>query len=296
MTPETKAQRALFEQFIETAVKPEKTIMAVVAIGSLATGWAGPNSDADAIAFLSPLSHTVLPAEAIWNPTDNNYYSLFTEDETVLANGLHLDISRLDWKQWADPEFVWPEPRRAELSQGWVAYDPTGIVTRTIQQRTAYDYDLRLARLDESLVWLDHHLHQQSAEEMWGRLPTAVAFDKLQSAYNYLVQALFAYNHQWRVWRNQEMKYLLRLAWLPDNFAERVLIAMHPPSLDQSGFVAQADRLRTLFAELLEELIRQGDYTHVPIDQAYLRYYDEPGHTWNMDEWLKFNFVHRHSQ
>ena len=119
-------------------------------------------------------------------------------------------------------------------------------------------------------------------------LGPTIALDQLEAAYNYLVQALFAYNHQWRPWRNREMQILLRLPWLPDDFANRALIAANTPNLEYDGYIIRVNMLRDLFNELLSQLIAAGDYSRTPIDQAFIRSHEEPGRAWNMVEWNKF--------
>ncbi|MCP4426963.1 MAG: hypothetical protein GY803_20935 [Chloroflexi bacterium] len=283
MTPETKQKRERFQQFIQTVLASETVVKGVVAIGSMATGHMTAVSDIDAVVFLDPFDPYIIPAEAIWRLADNTFHSIF--NETV--DGLQVDFARLNWQQWSDPDFEWPEGRRAELSVGWIAYDPSGQVTELINQRAAYDDDLRLARLDEAIVWLDQHLNSKP-ELAWEKLGLAIALDRLEAAYNYLAQALFAFNRRWRPWRNREMQTLLQLPWLPDNFAERVLIAANAPSLDHDGYTARTDMLCDLFDELLSQLVANGDYSNTPIDQAFIRSSDEPGRAWNMDEWNKF--------
>lgn len=283
MTPETKQRRAQFQAFIEAVLAPETAVKGVVAIGSMATGHMTASSDIDAIVFLDPFDLYIVPAEAVWRPEDDTFHSIFGEN----VDGLQVDLTRLSWQQWSAPDFEWPEGRRAELSLGWVAYDPNGETARLISQRTTYDDDARLARLDEAIVWLDQHLNWKP-EPVWEKLGPAIALDRLEAAYHYLARALFAYNRRWQPWRNREMQTLLQLPWLPDNFAERALIAANAPSLDQDGYMARTNMLRDLFNELLAQLIANGDYSNTPIDQAFIRSHEEPGRAWNMDEWNKF--------
>ncbi len=284
MTPETEQMRAQFQQFISTVLEPETAVKGVVAIGSMATGHMTAASDIDAIVFLDPFDYYIIPAEAVWQPDDDTFHSIFN-DAIV---GLSLDFARLSWQEWSNPAFKWPEGRRAELSAGWIAHDPRGEVAQLIRQRTAYDNDLRLARLDEALVWLDQHINWKSPEILWEKLGPAIALDRLEAAYHYLVQALFAFNRRWRPWRNREMQILLQMPWLPDHFAERALIAANAPSLDYDGYLTRINMLRDLFQELMSKLIENGDYSNTPIDQAFIRSNDEPGRAWNMDEWNKF--------
>lgn len=181
-----------------------------------------------------------------------------------------------------------------ELAEGWIAFDRVGAVSQLIATRTAYSDQIRMERLDEALVWLDQHLKWDDPQELWQSLGPAIAHDRLHAAYDYLVQALFAYNRRWRPWRNREMSYLLKLPWLPDEFAQRVLTALNAPGHDYAGYYARFTMLRTLFDEVRAQLVQAGLYApDDPVGEAFVRRAEEPGRAWNMDEW---NAVHRNRQ
>lgn len=284
MTPATEAKRKDFSDFIQRVLAPEPAVKGVVGIGSIATGHMRPDSDVDAVIFLDPLDYYIVPAEAIWRPGDNTFHSIFDNQ----VKGLQVDFLRLAWQKWADSDYEWPEGRRAELAQGWVAFDPSGEVARLIGERTMYSEEIRLERLDEAIIWLDQHLGGDKPQAVWDELGPAIAHDRLHAAYDCLVQALFAYNRQWRVWRNREMNTLLTLPWLPEDFEKRVLVAANAPSLDEDGYQARVENLRGLFNDVLAQLVAAGDYSPTPIDQAFIRRSEEPGRSWNMEEWNKF--------
>jgi len=286
ITPTTEEKRVQFIAFVNQLFASEEAVRGVVGIGSLASGHMRPGSDLDAIIFLDPFDLYIVPAEAIWQPTEDKFYSIFDSEQQ--CGGLQIDFLRLPFQQWAKPDFIWPEERRAELSNGWIAYDPGGAIARLIAQKTVYDDTLRLNRLDEAIVWLDELLSGETPAQVWHSLGPVIAHDRLQAAYRNLVEGLFAYNRQWRIWRNREMNVLLNLAWLPPDFATRVLTAVTPPNPTFDGYMARATALRALFADLLTQLIANGDYSHAPIDQAFMRLHEEPGRAWNMDEWNKF--------
>jgi predicted nucleotidyltransferase len=286
MTPATKQKREQLKEYIERVLVPDSAVKAVIGIGSIATGHMRSDSDIDAVVFLDPFDYYIVPAEAVWHPGNATYYSILNEE--AREEGLPLNFVRLNWQEWRDPDFDWPEERRAELSMGWVAYDRSGQVTKLIAERTAYPRDLRLARLDEAIIWLDQHLSEDKVQQCWQHLEPAIAHDRLQVAHNYLVQALFAYNRAWRVWRHREMEALLTLPWLPQDFAGRVLTATNAPGLDVDGYMARAEMIRALFEELLDQLRQGGDYSNMPVDQAFIRSREEPGRAWNMEEWNKF--------
>ncbi|MEM8532076.1 MAG: nucleotidyltransferase domain-containing protein [Chloroflexota bacterium] len=280
MTPETHTKRDQLQTFIEREMSPHSAVKGVVGIGSIATGNAHANSDIDAVVFLEPFDPYIVPAECIWRPSDASYHSILSEVE-----GWQLDFARFDLTQWSHPDFNWPEGRCAELSSGWLAFDRDGQVTQLIATRTAYPDDLRVTRLDEAITWLDQHLSDDAPEHVWEQFGPIIAHDRLSAAYHYLAQALFAYNWRWRVWRNREIEALLSLPWLPDAFAESILLVLTAPSLDHDGYMARVETLSMFFADLLEQVVADGIYTEDPISEAFIRRSAEPGRAWNMDEW-----------
>ncbi len=276
----TRQKRADLQLLIDTVLVQEPAVQGLVGIGSIANGLARPDSDIDAILFLDPLDLYIVPAEATWRPSDDSFHSIFTD-----VDGLQLDLTRLDLRDWSDPAFDWPEGRRSEMANGWLAYDRDGRIAKLIAERTTYDEQTRLARLDEALVWLDGHLSEDGPQQRWESLEPLVAHDRLQAAYVYLVRALFAVNRCWQPWRNREMPALLALPWLPKDFAARVFDAANATSLDYAGYMQRVQALCGLFNDLCEHLAADSNYGDDVIGEAFVRSHDEPGRAWNMDEW-----------
>jgi hypothetical protein len=270
--------------FIERELVPEPAVQAVIGIGSIASGLAQPDSDIDAIIFLDPLDWYIVPAEFIWCPDDGSFHSIFSP-EPGLEEGIQFDFARFDLVQWADQSYEWSEERCAELHEGWMAFDRSGQVVELIAMRTAYTDKIRTAKLDEALTWLDQHLSGDRPQRRWESLGSVIAHDRLQAAYEYLVQALFAYNRRWRPWRNREASSLLALPWLPEGFADRVLVALNAPACDYTGYLTRMDALRALFQDLTNRLVADGEYGDDVIGEAFIRSHDEPGWAWNMDQW-----------
>lgn len=285
MTPATLEKRRDLSAFVERVLAPEPAVQAVVAIGSVATGRARPDSDIDAVLFLDPYDEYIVPAESKWCPADGSFHSIF--EDLHAREKIQLDFHRLALAQWADPAYEWPEGRRAELAAGWTAFDRSGRVSELIAERTRYTDGVRVARLDEAVNWLDYHLAGDRPRRNWESLGPAIAHDRLQAAYEYLAQGLFAYNRQWHPWRNRQASALLALPWLPEGFADRVLPALNAPSLGEAGYQARVDALRGLFDDLLARLVTDGVYGSDPTSEAFIRGNDEPGRAWNMDEWNK---------
>ncbi|MBN1873750.1 MAG: hypothetical protein JXA33_05935 [Anaerolineae bacterium] len=270
--------------FIECELVPEPAIQAVIGIGSIASGLARPDSDIDAIIFLDPLDWYVVPAEFIWCPSDSSFHSIFSP-EPGLEEGIQFDFARFDLVQWADPSYEWAEERCAELHEGWLAFDRSGQVAELIATRTTYTDNIRTAKLDEAITWLDQHLSGDKPQRRWERLGAIIAHDRLQAAYEYLAQALFAYNRHWRPWRNREMSSLLTLPWLPEGFADRVLVALNAPACDYTGYLTRMDALRALFQDLTHRLVTDGEYGDDVISEAFIRSHDESGRARNMEQW-----------
>lgn len=285
ITPATVQKRQDLMAFIERELAPEPSVQAVIGIGSIATGLARSDSDIDAIVFLDPFDWYVVPAEFKWRRSDGTFHSIFSQEAGLEEGNIEFDFARLDLTRWTDPSYDWPEGRCAEMCEGWMAFDRSGQVADLIATRTAYTDKIRTVKLDEAITWLDQHLSDDGPQLRWDSLGPVIAHDRLQAAYDYLVQALFAYNRCWRPWRNREMSSLLVLPWLPKGFADYVLTALNAPSPDHAGYLTRADILRTLFQDLIDRLVADGDYGDDAIGEAFIRGHDEPGRAWNMDEW-----------
>ena len=114
-----------------------------------------------------------------------------------------------------------------------------------------------------------------------------MAFDRLNSAYDWLAQALYALNRRWRPWRNREMDALLELPWLPGGFQAQVLVVVAGSGHDQAGYQARVKALEPLFTAVLARSLELGIYRKDPIGEAFVRGHDEPGRDWNMAEWVE---------
>ena len=270
---------------IERLFAPEACVQGVVGVGSIATNTAREGSDIDALVFMHPIDEYIVPAESIWCPWDDTFHSIFTQDTRIQREGIQLDVKLCDLKQWQHDDGVWTEGQRAGLTGAWIAFDRDGSVTKLIAERTAYDDATRTAKLDEAVCALEGLLLHGAPDSVWETLGPLVAFDRLNAAYDALVQLLFALNRRWRPWRNREMSHLLRLPWLPKDFEMRALTAMNALSNTREGFTARVIAIRAMFDDVLAELQREGFYGANPIDEAFMRSHNEPGRAWNMDEW-----------
>jgi hypothetical protein len=233
------------ELFVSRICEPEECIQAVMAIGSVAAGRAGPESDIDAIIFMDPLDLYAVPAESVWSPDDGSFHGIFSPEarhpipcSSIFCGSLGL---------WQATGFEWPEPRLAELASGKVVFDRHGAVGELIQKRSHYAEKTQRQKLDEAVTWLDQLLAGDTCAETWSRYGPAIALDRLNSAYDWLVQALFALNRRWRPWRNREMSTLIELAWLPADFHEQALVAAAGSGHDRTGY---EDRVHALDALL----------------------------------------------
>src|SRR5262245_15080821 len=117
--------RAILEQkrhellrFIQQEIVAETAVQALIAIGSLATGTPRPDSDIDAVVFLAPFDLYAVPAEFQWRLSDGTFHDIVVD----LTDAVQFDFKRFDLTQWSQLTFVWPEPLRAELNTGWIAF------------------------------------------------------------------------------------------------------------------------------------------------------------------------------
>ena len=154
-----------------------------------------------------------------------------------------------------------------------------------IKERTKFTDELRQSRLDEAFLQLDQLLNASKAERTWETLGSSIAHDYLHSAYNYLVQAIFAYNRRWRPWRSRELSYLFKLPWLPEGFEGQILLATNALSVTQDGYQQRLTLLRQFFDELVVKCQRDELYGLNAGSEAFIRQHDEPGRDWNMVEW-----------
>jgi hypothetical protein len=209
----------------------------------------------------------------------------FIQREVVTEPAVQFDFKRLDLAEWSRPTHVWPEPLLGELSEGWVAYDPDGRAGRLITERTAYPDEVRRERLDEALIQLDLLLDDSNAERVWVSLGPHQAHARLHSAWDYLVQAIFAYNCRWRTWRSRELSHLVNLPWLPDGLAAQMLGAMNALSETEAGYRMRLEILQALFSQVIARFQEDGLYGSNPISEAFIRRNDEPGRSWKIAEW-----------
>jgi hypothetical protein len=282
-TAATIQKRQQLSDFIDQVLKPEPAIRAVVGVGSIAFGTMRPDSDIDAVIFMDPVDHYIVPSESRWVPETNTFHSIFSNDPAVRKTGIQFDFHHFDLKEWSDPSFEWSEGQCAAFVESWLAYDRDGNVAQLIAERTAYTESIRTRHLDKAL--LDLQLTWDDPTKLWDHLGPAVAFDRAQAGYDALIRGLFAYNWCWRPWRIREMTYVLTLPWLPPDFATRVMPALNGPSLDLAGYCQRFSALGELRDDLLAQLADETAYGSDPIDQAFTRSHDLPGYAYNMDEW-----------
>ena len=294
MSPSTEVKRRQLEDFVERRLRQHDAVRAVIAVGSVGAGTAHEGSDIDVAVFLEPYDSYLVPAEAIWCSSTDTFHSIFTKDAEIQRDGIQLDFQRHDLQRWRAPEHPWPGPVRAELAAGWTAFDRDGEVSGLIADHAAYSEEHRLTQLDEAITWLDQHLDEGDIVQRWETLGPVVAHDRLQAAYDYLVQGLFAANRRWRIWRNREMTALLDLAWLPPGFEYAVLDAAIGSGHSRAAYLARAATLRELFGQLLTHLRADGTYGPDPVSEAFIRSHAEPGRAWNLDQWINENLA-RHA-
>ena len=283
MNTATKRKRSELLTYIQREIIPEACVQGVVAIGSVAKGIARDDSDIDAVVFLEPFDLYAVPAEFNWKPDKGTFHGIFS----AVENSIQLDFKRIDLAQWSKQTYVWPESICAELREGWVAFDRNGGIQKLIAERTKFGDEIRQARLDEAITRLDWLLSERTTDRTWITLGPNIAHYRLHSAYDYLMQALFAYNHRWRTFRSRELSDLSNMPWLPERFEEQLLLATNALSVTREGYQQRVTALRDCFNELIAKCQQDGLYGENAVSEAFIRQHDEPGRDWNMDEWNK---------
>jgi len=283
MNVATKQKRTDLSGFIQQEVIAETSVQGLVVIGSVAKGVARFDSDIDAVVFLEPVDLFAIPGECKWEPDEGIFHGIFSD----VKNAIQLDFHRIDLKEWAKPTYVWPESICAELSEGWLAFDRYGDIQKLIAERTYFSDELRRKRLDDAIAHLDWLLNETTTECNWEMLGAKIAHYRLHSAFEYLVQALFAYNYRWRTLKSRELSDLLKLTWLPGEFDEQLLLATNSLENTQGGYQQRVKILQHFFNELVTKCQSDGLYGDKPANEAFIRQHDGPGRDWNMDEWNK---------
>jgi hypothetical protein len=256
-------------------------VQGVIAIGSVAKGTARADSDIDAVVFLDPFDLFAIPAESKWKPDEGTYHGIFSD----VRNAIQLDFHRFDLQEWSNPTYVWPESICAELSEGWLVFDRFGDIHKLITERTYYSDDLRQQRLDAAITHLDWLLNETTTGRTWEMFGATVAHYRLHAAFESLVQALFAYNYRWRTLKSRELSDLLKLPWLPEKLDEELLLATNALEVTQAGYQKRVTLLQQIFNELIIQCQTDRLYADKPVNEAFIRQYEEPGRNWNMDAW-----------
>ena len=128
-------------------------------------------------------------------------------------------------------------------------------------------------------------LKDSTIERTWDTLGARIAHYRLHSAFEYLVQALFAYNRRWRTLHSRELTDLLKLPWLPEIFDEHLLQLTNALTETKEGYQERANSLNLCFEEVVVICQQDGLYGNNAVNEAFICQYDEPGRDWNMDEW-----------
>ena len=283
MNPATQSKRKELSTFIQQEVIRETSVQGVVVIGSVAKGIARADSDIDAVVFLDPFDLYAIPAEFKWRSSDRSFHGIFRD----VKNSIQLDFKRLDLQEWSKSTHVWPETICAELSEGWLAFDRNNHIQKIVAERTYFNDEIRRERLDDAIVHIDWLLRDSTVEQTWEMFGATIAHYRLHSAYDYLTQALFAYNRRWRTLRSRELSDLLKLPWLPEKFNEQLILATNALSVTKVGYQERVTLLRHLFNELVTKCQQDGLYRAEAVSEAFIRQHDEPGRNWNMEEWNK---------
>jgi len=283
MNKATKQKRTDLSRFIQQEIIKEASVQGVVVIGSVAKATARDDSDIDAVVFLDPFDPYAIPAEFKWRPDSNTFHGIFSHVE----NSIQLDFKRLDLQEWSKSTYVWPESICAELSEGWLAFDRNGYVQKLVAERTYFNDEIRQKYLDDAIEHLDWLLKESSVLRTWETLGAKIAHYRLHSAFDYLAQALFAYNRCWRTVRSRELSDLLKLPWLPEKFDEQVILATNAISMTKDDYQQRAMVLHQFFDELVTQCQQDKIYGGNAVSEAFIRRHDEPGRDWNMNEWNK---------
>lgn len=279
----TAAKREAFLTFIERHVAPHAAIKAVVVYGSVADGTAVASSDVDALVLMDPLDPWLVPAEAIWNPADDSFRSIFS-DQPMGPGELQVDLTRVPWPEWSAPDFRCPPQLRAKLDVTWVAHQREGIDVEALMERVVAMSPRQQQRLLDAALLAGDGL-TDDPEELWQR-DELEALDALNAQWEALLRLLYAVNQTWFPYRARAVRNLARLAWRAGLEGETLRSCLAAPA-DRQGFLDRASALNLVRQRVVARLSDDPRYGQDPVFAAFLRQHDEPGRAWNMDEWLR---------
>lgn len=286
----THRLRAQLGDFITRHVAPHPTIKAVVVYGSVASGAATESSDVDAFVFMDPVDPWLLPAEAIWNPEEDSFRSIFSE-RPVVPGELQLDLTRVSLQERRG-DAPWPPADRAALTHRWVAFERPGTdVESLVVERIAMSERERRTALDAALLAADGLL--ENPETLWER-DELEALDALNAMWEAVMAGTYAINRVWMPYRGRGVRGLRRLPWRGALGDDLLMRCVATDGTDRAAFVKRAAALTRAHEALLAHLQDDPEFGEDPTFAAFLRAHDEPGRAWNIEEWSARHRGRRH--
>jgi hypothetical protein len=144
-------------------------------------------------------------------------------------------------------------------------------IKQLIIEKTFYADEIRQERLDDAITKLDCLLKDSTVERTWDTLGATVAHYRLHSAFDYLIQAIFAYNRRWRTLSSRELANLKNMKWLPKKFNEQLLMLTNALMETKEGYMERAKSLKHCFDELVAICQHDGMYRDRAVSEALIR-------------------------
>lgn len=268
--------------FVRRKLEPYPEFSAALIIGSVAHGEARADSDVDCVFVFDNVDERLIPAEFVWVPSTDTYYSIFAA-EGAMADGVQVDAKRTSIAQFAEGD--WDEAFRHELATGIVISDRGEIVAPILRERLHYSDELRHSRIHEHYGRADYYTTDWRLRGWLQRGGIMCAHDQLTAALEEMYRLLHAYNGRWLPSRARWLISTLTLPWLPDTFPEYVRAIQSTGMLTETRLIQRQRSVIQLLAEIGAKLQTEGLLTDA--GEAFRTSHRELGYAHNMEEWYR---------
>lgn len=268
--------------FVRRKLEPYPEFSAAIIIGSVAHGEARADSDVDCVFVFDTVDERLIPAEFVWVPSTDAYYSIFAADE-AMAEGVQVDAQRISVAQFA--KGAWDETFRHELATAVVVSDRRGIIAPILRKHLHYPDALRHSRIHEHYGRADYYMTDWRLRGWLQRGGIICAHDQLTAALEEMYQLLHAYNGRWLPVRARWLISTLALPWLPEAFPEYVRAIQSTGMLTETRLIQRQRSATQLLAEIGAKLRAEGLLTDA--SEAFRTSHPGLGYAHNMEEWCR---------
>jgi predicted nucleotidyltransferase len=269
--------------FVERKLEPWPEFLAALVVGSVANGEGRPDSDVDCIFIFRRLDERVVPAEFVWQPETDKFFTIF-DAEADQIGAVQIDAGS---KRVALDEFLaadWEEDLKHELSQAIVLFDRDNSVMPRIAEKLHYPDEFRVERVAVLTTAIEQSLETWRLQSWITRGGLMCAHEQLSAAFEDVLKLLHAVNRAWLPWRYRWLISALKLPWLPVDFASRAQDAY------RNGNLTDADlwRRQAILLQLLEDIrdYLKADASLALPANAFAQAHRDLGYAHNFEAWI----------